>query len=210
MVAHQEHWLFHEHQDALDKFKVTLEHPLDGKDKAIGFGQMATYVKKAHDAHGASAAISGLAGEGEAHPRLIRSQGRLWLRAKASETPTGGSYVYEHQETARQRRRLPAGRSLYGMRRWADWSCRCLRGPSQPPPPAPQQSAIAGIISTGYWRAHRKTKRSYQVRCECLLLAQLTLGALNLSPPGASFRAVPFNQFLETLQITLHPPRDHA
>jgi hypothetical protein len=44
------------------KFEVTLERPMDAKGKGIGYGQMASYLKEAIEAHGASAAITELAG----------------------------------------------------------------------------------------------------------------------------------------------------
>jgi hypothetical protein len=43
------------------KFEVTLERPLDGKGKGVGYSQLAAYVKEAIEQHGASNSITGLA-----------------------------------------------------------------------------------------------------------------------------------------------------
>jgi hypothetical protein len=38
--------------------QVTLERPLNGKGKGIGYGELITYIKEAIEAHGASNSIT--------------------------------------------------------------------------------------------------------------------------------------------------------
>jgi len=40
------------------KFEVTLERPLDGKGKSVGYGQLAAYVKEAIEQHGVNGSIT--------------------------------------------------------------------------------------------------------------------------------------------------------